>query len=218
MRPIKILITAGPTREPIDPVRFISNNSTGAMGYAIAKACRKRKHKPTLIAGPTPLMPPDKIKTVSITTAGEMFKAIKDRFKTSDCIIMAAAVSDFRPEAYYAKKLKRQGPLRSLRLRRNQDILYWLGRKKAGRLLVGFCMETDSLVSSAEKKMAKKQLDLIVANKIGRGRKPFGTGKTDLLLLGPGKEKIKLKNITKGRAAAILLDKIEDLWYKRYPK
>jgi len=84
--------------------------------------------------------------------------------------------------------------------------------------LVGFCMETDSLISSAEKKMAKKRLDLIVANKIGREGKPFGTGKTDVLLLGPGKKKIELKNITKGRVAAILLDKIEDLWYKRDPK
>jgi len=214
MKPIKILITAGPTREPIDPVRFISNYSTGAMGYAIARSAKKRGHRVTLIIGPAPLSPPKDISTLRVTTADEMFKAVKRGAKKAGCVIMAAAVSDFRPLSYHKGKVKRIGGLKSIRLKKNPDILLWLGRHKKGKLLVGFCMETSDLVSRARAKMKKKSLDIIVANKIDRRKIAFGTGRTSVVLLSDGKG-VVLKKASKEAIAAKLLDKIEQLWYKK---
>lgn len=215
MKAIRILVTAGPTREFLDPVRFISNPSTGAMGYAIAAACKGRGHKVTLVTGPTHLIIPGRIKAISTVTAREMFLAVKARIKAIDCVIMAAAVSDFRPAVYHSRKIKRKEPLRNLALRENMDILQWLKRHKGNRILAGFCMETEDLLLNAQKKMREKGLDIIVSNKIDRDLSAFGPGKTKVVIIGPGKEQQRLVSITKERIAAILLDKIERLWYKK---
>lgn len=216
MRAIRILVTAGPTREPIDPVRFISNYSTGAMGYAIAKAARDRGHRVTLVTGPTPLSPPKNIKVISITTAEEMFKAVKAHIKEIDCVVMAAAVSDFRPAVYRGKKIRRKSRLQNLPLRENVDILYWLSRRREDRILVGFCMETENVISNACKKLLMKKLDMIVANRVGKDRSAFGPGKTDVVIIGSDRKQKRLANTTKGRIARILLDKIEELWYNKH--
>lgn len=213
--PIRILVTAGPTQEPIDPVRFISNYSTGTMGYAIAKIAKKRGHHVSLISGPTHLKQPRGVKTISITTAEEMFKAVKSHLGKSDCLVMSAAVSDFRPARYYKKKQKRAGRLKAIPLRENTDILLWAGRKKDKRVLVGFCMETENLLLNARKKLHAKSLDMIVANEIDTKKSAFGAGKTSVLILGPDKEKTSLADIPKEKIAGILLDKIERLWYKK---
>lgn len=215
VRTIRILVTAGPTREPIDPVRFISNYSTGTMGYAIAKAAKDRGHRVILVSGPTHLVPPRNIKVVSIITAKEMFKAVKAHIKEVDCVIMAAAVSDFRPAVYRSKKIKPNSRLQNLPLRRNVDILYWLSRRRGDKMLVGFCMETENLISNACKKLLMKKLDMIVANRIDKKRSPFGPGKTDVVIIGPNRKQKRLTNITKERIARILLDKIGELRYKK---
>jgi phosphopantothenoylcysteine decarboxylase/phosphopantothenate--cysteine ligase len=217
MKTLRILVTAGPTREPIDPVRFISNYSTGAMGYAIAKAARDRRHKTTLITGPTSLKIPERIKVVSVISAKDMFAAVKNYSKDADCVIMAAAVSDFCPAAYNKRKLKRTAALTNLRLKQNPDILQWLGRRKNNGILAGFCMETDNLILNAKKKMAAKNLDIMVANKVGDDKSAFGAGKTSVVIIGPEKTEARLNSVVKEKVASILLDKIEQLWYKRYP-
>jgi phosphopantothenoylcysteine decarboxylase/phosphopantothenate--cysteine ligase len=219
---LNILVVAGPTRELIDPVRFITNYSTGTMGYAVANTARNAGHKVTLITGPTHLKHPREMKTITVITAQEMFKAVKACFKTADCVIMAAAVSDFRPEKYCVNKIKRSGSMRVLRLKKNPDILSWLGRRKGDRLLIGFCMETSNLMDNARKKMRLKKADLIVANRIdtrpaclitGR-RDSFGPGTTTVFILGPEQQSMELKNVSKQKVSRILLEKIEHLWYK----
>ncbi len=219
---LNILVVAGATREPIDPVRFITNYSTGTMGYAVANTARNAGHKVTLITGPTHLKQPCGIKTITVITAQEMFKAVKARFKTADCVVMAAAVSDFRPEKYYANKIKRSSGMRVLKLKKNPDILSWLGRRKGNRLLIGFCMETSNLISNARKKMRLKKADLIVANRIDArpacqllGRQSsFGPGVTTVFILGPERQSMELENVSKQKVSRILLEKIERLWYK----
>lgn len=217
MKAMRILVTAGPTREPLDPVRFISNYSTGAMGYAIAGAARERNHRVILVTGPTHLKPPPGIKVISITTAREMFEVVKAHLEKIDGVIMAAAVSDFRPAVYHPKKIKRKGPLKNLALRRNPDILYWLKQRKGDRMLVGFCMETEELIPNARKKLFAKKLDMIVANRIGRDLSAFGPGRTDVVIIGPDKQSRRLNNTTKEKVAGVLLDKIEELWHKKTP-
>lgn len=211
MRPMKILVTAGPTREPIDPVRFISNYSTGTMGYAVAKAAAKRGHSVILVSGPTSLNPPKLTKIINVITAEEMFKAVKRESKNVDCVIMAAAVADFRPVVCCKKKLKRVGSLKNLKLQKNIDILSWLGRQAHKKILAGFCMETENLLNNAKKKMDAKRLDIIVANKIDNTKNAFGENKTSVIVLGPGNKKLVLRKRSKKVVAGILLDKIEKL-------
>jgi len=214
MKTMKILVTAGPTRESIDPVRFISNHSTGAMGYAIAGAAQARGHKAILVTGPTHLLPPKKVKVIRATTAEDMFKAVKAQGKGVDCVIMAAAVSDFRPALYRTKKLKRAHAPGVISLKQNPDILAWLGSRKTKPLLVGFCMETEALARNAQKKLLAKNLDMVVANKISVNKTPFGTGRTSVIIIDKEKKARSLKSVTKEKVAAVLLDKIEKLWYK----
>lgn len=217
MKPLNILVTAGATREPIDPVRFITNHSTGTMGYAVAKRAQNAGHKVTLITGPTHLKYPRGIKRIAVTTAQEMFNTVKACFKRADCIVMTAAVSDFRPEKYCASKIKRSSKMCVLKLKKNPDILSWLGRRKGDKLLIGFCMETSNLTDNAQKKMHQKKTDLIVANKVDAGQGAFGPGITTASILGPKEQKIELKDVSKQKIARILLEKIEHLWYKRCP-
>jgi phosphopantothenoylcysteine decarboxylase / phosphopantothenate---cysteine ligase len=162
----KLLITAGPNREPLDPVRYLSNRSSGKMGYALARAAIRRGAEVALISGPTMLEPPAGARLIPVTTAAEMRHAVLDEFPWSTAVIMAAAVTDYRPADFASKKIKRgRGPI-ELRLEPNPDILKEIGAKKNGKLLVGFAAETDELVANAKKKLKDKNLDIIVANDI----------------------------------------------------
>jgi len=160
----QILITAGSTREAIDPVRFISNRSSGKMGYAIAEAAHLRGANATLISGPTQLDPPNGVKVINIISAKEMHEAVMSNKDGQDIIIMAAAVADYRPSISFFQKLKKESETYNLELLKTPDILNELGMSKNGSLLVGFAAETENLEENAKEKLKKKNLDLIVAN------------------------------------------------------
>jgi phosphopantothenoylcysteine decarboxylase / phosphopantothenate---cysteine ligase len=163
----KILVTAGPTREPLDPVRFIANASSGRMGYALAEEGRRLGGNVTLVSGPVALRPPRGVKTLRVTTARDMLKAVLREARKADAVIGAAAVADWRPIRAARRKLKKSAePFRTLRLTRNPDILGTLARRRVnGRpRLAGFALETENLRANARKKLHQKSLDIIVAN------------------------------------------------------
>jgi len=162
----KILITAGPNREPIDPIRYLSNRSSGKMGYALAQVGVRRGAEVTLVSGPTALKPPARARLVSVTTAAEMRAAILEEFPRATAVIMAAAVADFTPEQYAQRKIKRGSKAIQISLKPNPDILRELGAKKNHQLLIGFAAETNDLVANASRKLREKNLDLIVANDV----------------------------------------------------
>ena len=164
---MRFLITAGGTREYIDPVRFISNASSGRMGYALATAALKAGHDVTLVSAPTALRPPAGAKLIAVESAREMFAAVKEHFARCDCLIMAAAVADFTPAKPSKTKIKKEagGPRPTLQLKPTPDILRWAGRhKSASQVVVGFALEDRDLRANAERKMRDKRLDMIVAN------------------------------------------------------
>ncbi len=165
----RLLITAGPNREPLDPVRFISNRSSGKMGYALARVGVRRGAEVTLVSGPTDLTRPPRVRLIPVTTAGDMRQAVLSEFRRATAIIMAAAVADYHPEEFAPKKLKRgEGPIQ-IKFYPNPDILRELGMKRDkrdGKILIGFAAETEELVANAEKKLREKNLDLIVANNV----------------------------------------------------
>lgn len=166
MKPLRFLITAGPTREFLDPIRFISNRSSGKMGYALARAAR-RYGKVTLVSGPVALKPPAGVTFVTVTTAQEMADAVFTRFVEADVVIMTAAVCDFRPRRVAVRKIKKDSFTGTLELVPTVDILATLGKRKSHQLLVGFAAETDALEAHALDKLRRKNLDLIVANDAG---------------------------------------------------
>jgi phosphopantothenoylcysteine decarboxylase / phosphopantothenate---cysteine ligase len=169
----KLLITAGPSREPLDPVRYISNRSSGKMGYALARAAVRRGAEVTLISGPTALEPPAGARLISVTTAAEMRDAVIKEFAQCTAIVMAAAVADYRPTMVADQKMKRgKGPV-ELRLEPNPDILKELSGKRDGKLLVGFAAETEELTANAEKKLREKNLDMIIANNVAEAGSGF---------------------------------------------
>lgn len=161
---MKILITAGGTREYIDPVRFIGNASSGKMGFAIARAAVNVGHEVKVIAANVNLKLPAGVSKIDVISSAEMFQAVKDNFQWCDCLVMAAAVSDYKPARAAAQKIKKSSKHLILELVRTQDILGWAGTNKAGQLLVGFSLETDNLLENAAAKMRRKKLDMIVAN------------------------------------------------------
>jgi phosphopantothenoylcysteine decarboxylase / phosphopantothenate---cysteine ligase len=162
---MRFLITAGGTREYIDPVRFISNSSSGRMGYALARAALKSGYEVTLITAPTALKPPVGAKVVAVESAAQMFAAVKEHFARCDCLIMAAAVSDYTPAKPSRTKLKKQAARFTLELKPTPDILQWAGRHKtASQIVVGFALEDRDLRANAERKLRDKHLDMIVAN------------------------------------------------------
>jgi phosphopantothenoylcysteine decarboxylase/phosphopantothenate--cysteine ligase len=169
----KLLITAGPSREPLDPVRYISNRSSGKMGYALARAAVRRGAEVTLISGPTALEPPPGARLISVTTAAEMRDAVIKEFAQCTAIVMAAAVADYRPARVADQKMKRGKEPVELRLEPNPDILKELSDKKDGKLLVGFAAETEELTANAEKKLREKNLDMIIANNVAEAGSGF---------------------------------------------
>ncbi len=163
---MRILVTAGGTREYIDPVRFISNASTGKMGYALARTAATRGHIVTLIAAPMAMKAPSHVDTVNVVTCREMFDAVKDNFDECDCLIMAAAVSDYAPVWTSKKKMKKSASDLTIKLKPTSDILAWAGKNKKSRIVVGFALEDEKLLERAEQKLTDKNLDMIVANSL----------------------------------------------------
>ena len=206
---MKILVTAGPTREKIDPVRFISNYSTGTFGYEIAGEAVRRGHKVVLVSGPTALPEPRGVKVVKIESAAEMLKAVRSNSRGADCVIMAAAVCDWKVRTPSRNKIKRQGGLKRLELEENTDILQELGKNKKG-ILVGFALETENLEKNAISKLKKKNLDIIVANKLTAKAGLFGAGPTDVLIVDKFLHKETHRSRTKKALAKIILDKVSN--------
>ncbi len=162
---MRILITAGGTREYIDPVRFISNASSGRMGYALARAALKARHKVTLITAPTTQNPPSDVKLIKVETTAEMFETVKKHFEKCDCLIMAAAVADYTPARPAKTKIKKSAKPLTIKLKPTTDILKWAGvHKRKNQIVVGFALEDKAVRSSAEKKLNEKKLDIIIAN------------------------------------------------------
>jgi phosphopantothenoylcysteine decarboxylase/phosphopantothenate--cysteine ligase len=197
----RVLVSAGPTREPLDPVRYLSNPSSGKMGYAIAEACRDLGAEVTLVSGPTSLADPTGLSTVRVTTAKEMLAACQKAFAKADAFIAAAAVSDFRPAQAAAHKKKKDGKPESLRLEANPDILLTLSKKKGQKVLIGFAAETRELIRHAQEKYAHKKLDLLVANEVGPG-KGFEVDQNAVTLIKAGQAPERLPLQPKSTVAA----------------
>jgi len=205
---MRILITSGPTQEPIDAVRYITNRSTGVMGQAIAQEAKRRGHKVTLISGPVPRAHPRGVPgIIYIKTANELFREVKRNFDKCDCLIMAAAVADFRPKKRSSSKITNSRALKKLELIPNPDILKWCGKNKKGKILIGFCLETTALLRRAKTKLKIKNLDLIVANQVGKDKDPFGAGKTEVLILDKNGSMLRL-HADKTKIARVLLNVI----------
>ncbi len=207
----RLLITAGPNQEPIDPVRFITNRSSGKMGYALARAAARRGAAVTLVAGPTSLPPPAKTRVVAVRTAEEMRAAVLERFADATAVVMAAAVSDYSPVQVAPKKLKKTADALRLELKRNPDILEELGRKKDGRLLVGFAAETDNVIANAEKKLREKNLDMIVANDVAAEGSGFEGDTNIATILDHGGNVVTLPLMTKDELADRIFDHLHAL-------
>lgn len=206
MKGMKVLVTAGPTAEPIDPVRFITNHSTGKMGYALAKNCMLRGADVTLVTGPSPLPCPPFVHVEEITSAHEMFEAVTSRAPTQDIIIKAAAVADYRPRHVSAEKVKKSGEALSLELERTEDILKYLGEhKQPGQFLCGFSMETEHMIENSRQKLARKNLDMIAANNLKQAGAGFGTD-TNIITLITQDQEISLELMSKDSAAEKIVD------------
>lgn len=200
---MKILINAGPTRESIDPVRFITNHSSGKMGYALAAAAVKAGHEVTLVSGPVALVPPAGLKEfVSITTAAEMAEVMKNEFPSADLTILCAAVADYRPKQVAGSKLKKQPGGLMLELERTEDIALTLGRmKRPGQLLIGFAAETDDVELNALKKLKEKNFDWIAANRVGIPGSGFGSDTNTVKLFAADGTVVDLGSELKTRLA-----------------
>ncbi len=205
LKGISMLVTAGPTREAIDPVRFITNHSSGKMGYAVAECAARRGADVTLVSGPVSLPVPLGVMHVAVTSAAEMCEAVMEHGKAADVIVKAAAVADYRPKSQETEKIKKGGDL-ALELAKTTDILKSLGENKGNRLLVGFCMETENLLERAKEKLSKKNLDIIVANSLRKEGAGFGTDTNIITILDKDGNMEALPCMQKTEAADKLLD------------
>jgi phosphopantothenoylcysteine decarboxylase/phosphopantothenate--cysteine ligase len=216
----RVMVTAGPTREAIDPVRFIGNRSSGKMGYALAEAARRRGADVVLVSGPTDLKAPSGVEAIHVTTAAEMRDAVIDRAASVDVVIMAAAVADYAPAITSQQKLhKKDDDELTLRLVRTPDILAELGRLRAGNdrpLLVGFAAETEDVVARARKKQREKAVDMVVANDVSRLDAGFEVDDNEVTIVSPhGEETLPLQS--KIAIASQVIDRIEALLKSRTP-
>ncbi len=211
----KILVTAGPTQEPVDPVRYLTNHSTGKMGYAIARVCSFRGADVTLVTGKTGLPRPLFMNIVEITTAREMFEAVTERFAEQDIVIKAAAVADYRPRQVSEEKVKKSEDALFMELERTDDILKYLGEhKRSDQFLCGFSMETENMLGNSRAKLAKKNLDMIVANNLKVPGAGFA-GDTNVVTLITRDDETELPLLSKEETAVQILDKICCLLDKR---
>jgi len=204
---MQILITAGGTREHIDPVRFIANASSGKMGYALTRAALKAGHKVTLISA-SDLQPPVGMDFVGVESADDMFKAVKKFFKECDCLIMAAAVADYTPARQAKRKIERTGKPLAIKLKPTADILKWAGKhKKKNQIVIGFALEDKSLRRNAEKKLKEKNLDMIIANTPAS----IGSDKSEVLIKTANSGWIEVVNVDKAVSARKIIQMIENL-------
>ncbi len=199
---MRILITAGGTREYIDPVRFISNASSGKMGYALTRAALKAGHKVTLITAPASQKPPIAAKLVNVETAAQMFEAVKKHLEPCDCLIMAAAVADYTPARPAKTKIRKTGESLTIKLKPTTDILKWAGKhKKKDQIVIGFALEDKNVIARAEKKLNEKNLDMIVANTSAA----IGVDKSSVQIKMPGREWMKLLKASKAVIAGKII-------------
>lgn len=203
----KVLITAGPTMEKIDPVRFISNHSTGKMGYALAKNCMLRGADVTLVSGKTNLEPPMFVKVINVVSARDMYEAVIDNFDEQDIVIKAAAVADYRPKNPADEKVKKSDTEMSIDLERTDDILKTLGERKSKQFLCGFSMETENMIENSKKKLEKKHLDMIVANNLKKAGAGFGTDTNIVTIITPDGTK-ELDIMSKDKVAENIVNEI----------
>ena len=212
---VRILVTAGPTREEIDPVRYLSNHSSGKMGYAIARIAAQRGARVTLISGPVALEAPPGVELVAIESALQMQQALDQRFADADVVIKAAAVADYRPRSRAGQKLKKQAGGLLLELEKNPDLLAALGERKERQILIGFAAETENLLENAAQKLRAKNLDMIVANDVTAEGAGFGseTNLVRFLFSDGGCEELPL--LSKGEVAEKLLDRVAELLARR---
>jgi len=211
---MRILVTAGPTREAIDPVRFISNRSSGRMGYAVAEAARRRGHEVILVSGPVALGVPAGVVRVDVESAADMQAAVASHFGACDALVMTAAVADWRPKSRSAVKLKKSAGAPVLELERTPDILAGLRGRKAGRVVVGFAAETGDPVPEARRKLADKDLDLVVANDVLEAGAGFEVETNRVTLVGrEAAEALPL--MTKREVADRIVDWIERAMARR---
>ena len=211
LKGLNVLITAGPTRESLDPVRYITNHSSGKMGYALAKAALSRGAHVTLVSGPVSINPPSGADLISVNSAKEMYAAVITKKDEQDVFIMAAAVADYTPASFSEQKIKKSDDDMTIQLERTSDILKEIGHsKKPGQVVAGFAMETEKLIENATKKLDSKNADLIVANNTKDEGAGFGTDTNKIALISQnGTEEIPL--LSKDECANIILDKITEI-------
>ena len=205
---MKVIVTAGPTQESVDPVRYITNHSTGKMGYELAKAAMLRGAEVPLVSGVTNLEPPMFVDYVQVKSAGDMFEAMKSRFLDNDIIIKAAAVADYKPKSYSDEKTKKKDGEMSIELDRTQDILKYLGEhRREGQFYCGFSMETQNMLENSRVKLDKKNIDMVVANNLKIAGSGFGTD-TNVVTMISKEEEIQLELLSKAEVAHKILDEI----------
>jgi len=209
-----VLVTAGPTREFMDPVRFLSNPSSGKMGYELAAEAVRRGARVVLISGPSALLPPAGVKLQKVTTAAEMREAVLQAFGKADIVLMAAAVSDFRFKDVRPAKAKKSDVAGALEIEQTEDILALLGKKKKRQVLVGFAAETGDILRNAREKMAAKKADLMVANPVGGGR-GFGSDENEVRIIQPSGRVRATPRLSKREISRILFDEIEAVLEKK---
>jgi len=205
LRSERVLITAGPTQEAIDPVRFLSNRSSGKMGFAVAEAALARGAEVTLISGPVSIPAPDGARTISVRSAAEMYEAVKDNLDQATIVVMAAAVADYRPASIRRQKIKKNGSSLVLDLEPTDDILAAVGREAGSRVVIGFAAETENVVENATKKLNEKRADLIVANDVSAPDSGFDVDNNRIALVS-SEGVVELPLLSKREAAARIID------------
>lgn len=202
---MRILVTAGPTREYLDAVRFLSSPSSGRMGFACAREAARRGHRVTLVTGPVELPDPAGVRTVRVTSAREMHRAVLRAFPGADAVLMTAAVSDYRPARARSTKIKKTGRAMTIRLAPNPDILADLGRRKSGQILVGFAVEVQDAVANALAKLRRKNLDYVVLN----SPRAFGSGRISATIFRGGRAVKRFRGAAKESVARWLIQAVE---------
>ena len=212
---LKVLVTAGATQESLDPVRYITNHSTGKMGYAIAQAASERGAEVTLVSGEANIKPPVFAELIKVKSAEDMFNAVKENLSESDAVIMAAAVADYTPDTYSNEKIKKSDSDMSISLKRTRDILKYAGENKRDKQVIcGFSMETENLLENSRKKLEKKNCDIIAANSIKEKGAGFGTD-TNIITLITKDSVYELDKMSKYDAANIILDRIKQIFSEK---
>ncbi len=211
LKDMGILITAGPTREPIDPVRYISNHSSGKMGYALAEAAAKRGARVKLVSGPVSIPKPQNIDMVNVETAQQMYEKVMEAYREYDVFIMVAAVADYRCVQVQDQKIKKAEDQLTLRLTKNPDIAKELGKVKGNKILIGFSAETNDLIQNAKAKIEAKNMDLIVANDVTAEGAGFGTDTNIVKLIKPDGRIIELPVMSKKEVAFKILDQLSEM-------